>query len=167
MILPALLLFTLTAMSVLVAAGCHSRVRYIAILPALAALVLWFALEAGPPASERTTPWSPFRTSLRDEVLRLLGVRYRSAPQLPIWFRTFTDLAALVPVLVGASVADAFLGRDPISLLAWSILAVPAVLIMTVHKHESRLMGAYCHQMAYLDLSETRIRSALRKREGL
>ena len=167
-ILPGLVLVGLMAASVLIAIHLRGQSRYLCLVPAVLAVLFWFGIEVGPPREvELSEGVSPFEDGIHDPLFRMLRVRNSAAPQFPIWYRTTTDLAVIVPALVGATVACTWLARSSESVLAWSILIVPAVLIMTVHKHEARLMGAYSNQLAYLDLAQGRIRSALSKRDGL
>jgi len=50
--------------------------------------------------------------------------------------------------------------------LGWAVLVAPATTIMTVRKHESRLLGAYKHQAAWLKLHELKIREVLEGKAG-
>lgn len=169
---PALLLALLVTMSMLLARHLTDGWRYASLVPAFAALALWFALEIGPPELECTDPqpatkWPPVRDGVRGSVLRRLKVAPRTTPQLPVLYRTITDLAILIPALVGASVAAVYLGRPAGSLFAWTTLTVPSALILAGRKHERRLIGTYHHQLAYLALARQRIVKALYERSGV
>lgn len=160
-IAPAGVLATGAVVATLVALKGPDSHGYWGTVVGIAACALWFGLECGPPGD------NPEKWTFRDKCISTVNVRADARPQLPVWFRTVTDLALIVPSLVGATMLNATLGRPPLGALVWGVLAIPAVLIMTVRKHEHRLLSVYQHQNAFLAVSERAIVDALRAQRGL
>lgn len=153
-----LVLAVLASAAIVIAARLRTPAAWISLLPAAAALTWWFWMEVGPPRTN-SHRW-------RDNGLAALGCERSDQPQFSPFQRTLIDLAIFVPFLVGASIADAHLGRPPTAVLAWAVFVVPATTIMTIRKHESRLLGAYRHQLAWLMLNEVKIKEVLEGRAG-
>ena len=157
-----LALFTVTATGVALASCLPLRFGWLGVVVALGSVVGWYWLEVGPPHKE-----PKYGQRFRNRVLLRLGCEKSEIPQYTALQRTWIDLALFVPSLAGMTVAGAYLGRHDISVLAWLVLILPATLVMTIRKHEARLLGAYRHQETWLKLHEAKIREILASRAGM
>ncbi len=146
---PGLLILALAGAAAAQAIAMPSPWAYAALVPGGAALAVWWAVEIGPAR--------PGEQTFRAALLGLLGLQSAVAPQFSVAQRTLTELALVVPAVVAASAAAALQGRPPASVLAWALLAVPAAAIMSIRKHETRLLGAYRQQSTWLCLQKAKI----------
>lgn len=151
---PCLLVITLMTAAVTAASWLPLSAAWCSTIFAFGALVAWLAVEVGPPTT-KSVRW-------RDRMLMKLGAPPSTEPQFSPWQRTLCDLALYIPAMVGASVAAAHLGREPATVAAWGVLIIPASLIMVIRKHERRLLGAYRHQITWIDLHAKKIEAIVR-----
>jgi hypothetical protein len=170
---PMLLLAVLGTSAVALATNLAGPAGYSGVVVGALAWALWFSLETGPPEPGKTFgwrrfgEWNPVHHGLRSQLLSLLGIKETEAPQLPILYRTFTDLAVYAPMLVGASIGAVFLDRRPTAVLGWGVIPVLAVLIMSNRKHERRQLNVYHDQAAFLKVSQEGITGVLNGAKGL
>lgn len=131
--------------------------------------LLWFAVEIGPPRPSKngTQGWHLQPGSVRNRLLRRLGLKDDEKPQLPILYRTLNEVVLAAPLLAAAALVGDLLDRQAESVLAWGLLLIPATLIMAIRKHETRQLSVYRHQNAFLELSSHGIHEALLRRSGL
>ncbi len=146
---PSVVILGLGALAVVLGLVLEAPAAYVSLVPGGAALAVWWAIEIGPPApSERT--W-------RAAVFERLGVDRVAAPQFSVAQRVVTELALVAPPLAAASAAAVLQGRPEGSVIAWALLAVPATAIMSIRKHERRLLGIYADQSRWLELQKPKI----------
>ena len=168
MMWPLVVLSALSSLSVILSLEFNGDSRYWGALFSVLLIGLWFAFEIGPSEFREKNPIRTFqRYGLHSGLMHALGILPRKLPQFPQWIRAFVDLVVIIPAIVGAMILDTYLGRPQISLLWWVMYIAPALLILMTRKHERRLLGAYRHQNAYLDLSQRRVEQALSARKGL
>lgn len=140
----SLAILLLQAMGLLLAGQATDKWRATGLLVCVAATLLWLALELGPP------PMTVERHQFRFRLLRLLAVPASAETQLTPAQRTLADLSLLTPTLMGGAVAAQEQGRSPVAVLLWGLLAVVSVTIMSVRKHEIRLINSLRDQEAWL-----------------
>jgi hypothetical protein len=152
---------TLLALGILgyaCAALLPPQVALIGVLPAGGALVLWYWIEIGPPKDGSL--------ARRAKTLRRLGCDDSTHPQYTPGQRTRSDLAVYLPALIAASHAGVYLDRPDGAVIAWALLIIPATIIMTARKHESRILSSYRTQRTWLLLHEDKIREVLESKAG-
>lgn len=147
----ALTLTLLGALSTLLLATGEPAPQMMGIAPLLIAVALWLSVEIGPPTEE------PSRVSWRSGLLRLLRASYEDPQYSPLQ-RLLADLGLVLPWIVASSLATWNQGADPERILLWGVFLLPGVAIMSVRKHEVRLLTAYRDQCVWLDLHADRIK---------
>lgn len=127
------------------------------------AFSLWLMIELGPPGTvgrgNKARPSGP----VRGRVLGAIRLRPASRTQYTQLQRGMVDVALLVGPLLAAARSAENLGRDATTVLLWAALALPASLVMSIRKHEQRLLAAYRDQVNWLDINEPNIRSLAEK----
>lgn len=123
------------------------------------ALVLWVMIEIGPPTPVDSTIGKIPREPVRGRILTSMRLKPSTRTQYTQLERGLMDLALFGPALIGAARAAQIQDRPALSVLAWGILSVPAVLIMAVRKHEQRLLASYKDQVRWLEVNEDNIRA--------
>ncbi len=113
-------------------------------------LTVWMMLEIGPPDADETDKW-------RDRLLHALGA-HRGRAQYAAVQRLLFDLFLILPWLIGATWTNVLLDRDPATVLAWALLILPPVAVMSFRKHEERLLGIYREQTVWLEAHSEDIR---------
>lgn len=132
----------------------HSQ-AWIAMALSAAAFGLWLATEMGPrkPVAKDELPSEPWRGTL----LRLLWASPSPRAQYSQLERGAMDVALFAPAILGCAWAAHLQGRPATMVCAWAVLAVPATLIMSVRKHEQRLVNIYKDQVAWLEVHADQI----------
>jgi hypothetical protein len=135
---------------------------------AISVVGLWGATELGPPTPEPSSGANQPATEagLRQKILRklLLLPELDDAEYLPVQ-RGMFDMAAFTPSLLTAALAADELGRPGVAVLLWGVLLLPAVLIMTVRKHEVRLLNSYRDQNMWLSLNKSKLKTLAAQNE--
>ena len=141
---PVLVLASAGGVAALLSASSDGIGTAVGLFAALCQLALWMMLEVGPPDDARSEKW-------RDRVLVALRARHKGF-QYAAAQRLLFDLFLILPWLVGATWTNVVLDRDPAAVLAWSLLIVPPVVVMSFRKHEERLLGIYKEQTVWLEM---------------
>ena len=75
-------------------------------------------------------------------------------------------MALFLPLLLGVTISDTSMNRSGLFVLSWSLVVIPAVCIMAIHKHEKRMLEMYGHQATWMYLMGRKIPEILDEREG-
>jgi hypothetical protein len=126
--------------------------RLVGVVLAALSMILWTWLEMGPPVEQENATRQRF-VSWRSRVLDWLARRKGYVQYSPIQ-RLIADVSLFAPWLVFASVAHVGRESPAASIAAWVLLAGLATTIMSLRKHEERLLAAYEDQSLWLDLHE-------------
>jgi len=126
---------------------------------AVGAITLWSWVEIGPPGR------SDRRTDVRSIVLSKLRGNTDKVQYSPQQ-RLLCDLCLFAPWLIAGSILYANTGAAASALLAWGLLIVPCTAIMSVGKHELRLLVVFADQSLWLDLHSADI-SAIATNQSL
>lgn len=119
------------------------------LLSLVGAFAFWLWVEIGPPSDDLT---------LRSAVMRRLGVNTTSV-QFTTAQRLFADASLLIPALAFGVGSALLLDWSPYQIVAWGILVFPCTAIMSLRKHELRILNIYREQSVWLDLNRSRIDS--------
>jgi hypothetical protein len=112
---------------------------------ASAQVVIWTWVELGPPNPPTR------RADIRSITLARLGARRNDVQYGPLQ-RLAGDVGLATPWLVTSTVLHANQGGGVLGVLCWGAMAVVATTIMSVRKHEVRLLASYENQSVWLDL---------------
>lgn len=159
----ATLQFLFGTIAVSLAVYGQGIVQWFFLVPSTIASILWFWLEVGPPRDEKDK-----LSGFRDIFLVKVGhiSRAKDLPKFSVGFRGATDMALFLPLLVGVTMANTNGSRSGLFVFAWALVVVPAVCIMAIHKHETRMLEMYSHQAIWIKLMSSKIPKILDKREG-
>jgi hypothetical protein len=127
--------------------------RLIGVVLGALSMILWTWLEMGPPTEHVNPPQQEPFISWRSRVLNWLARRKGYVQYSPVQ-RLVADVSLFAPWFVFASVAHVGRESQAASIVAWVLLAVLATTIMSLRKHEERLLAAYEDQSLWLDLHE-------------
>lgn len=130
-------------------AAATTAAQAVGVLLAIAGYVLWASIEIGPPKVGDQFGW-------RSRLLRRLRADCTDA-QYSVFQRLLADIALFGPWLVGAALAGANQGRAATHMFAWALLVVPATAIMSIRKHEIRLLNVFQDQCLWLELNTDRL----------
>lgn len=135
-------------------------VRALGLGAAVGSLFIWGMTELGPPVPQdgvgQARPTNA-RFGSREATMAVLRLPAKPRPQYWPLQRGLLDLAAFTPPLAAAAAAAAAAGRPPVAVLLWGLPAVSATLIMSVRKHEERLITNYRDQNAWLELNRAKL----------
>jgi hypothetical protein len=114
-------------------------------------LLFWMMGEMGPP------PKTVHRHELRYRALSWLRLPGTDDLQLTPAQRTGIDIALFGPSLVGAAALAMQQDRAAAGVFLWSALALIATTIMSVRKHEVRLINSLKDQVAWLVVNSNNV----------